>query len=866
MRTFLSGWVLSSLMLLNVVAPCVAAEVVQLTEQNWDEYAPKGKEVDSIYGDYVLRSDRIVAVIGQAIEDRKANMTVKNVGGAVIDLTRRDAESDQLSCYYPHGGSFRLRGPVDWPKQWEQARGGARLAFAAESTLPNAKEPKADSSIERIIGYELVDGQDYMTVKTLLINSGDVEQTVKLVDGVRADGEFKFGHDRACNLLWCYDQYWRAAYGLTSVQATVRQEQSDQRRPYSVEYLLDANEAGLVVPAGGQASLTRQLIPAADTLHAAATARELLGESLSEVSLTITDGNGAVANAYVEVLQGDELFGKTKADDEGRLSCRLPAGEYEFVVTEQALAELKVQAVVLGSATELEFKFAGPAPGVVEVKIVDEAGDGLPCKIAFRGQGVKDPNFGPDSAIHGVRNLWYTADGRCRVKVKPGEYELIISRGPEYDAVIKAIEVRTGETTTVAETLVRSVDTSGWISSELHSHSSPSGDNTSHQRGRVLNLLAEQIDFIPCTEHQRISTYVPHLEHFDAVDRVLTCTGMELTGSPLPINHQNVFPLVEHRHTQDGGGPQVHADPVAQIARVAMWDANSDKVVQINHPNIAQMVGDADLDNVPDGGFREMFHYADVIEVHPPEMIFDELQVNEKGWGGRGTVILNWMQLLNLGYRVPGVVNTDAHWNFHGSGWLRNYIRSSTDEPAEADLMEICHALEHGQVVMTNGPFMEVEATAAGTKVGPGEDLVASDGVVALHVSVQCPNWLDVNRVQVFVNGRPAEQWNYTRRDQPAMFADGAKKFDQSMRLSLDEDAHVIVATCGEGLQLGHVYGPDFGKVMPVAVSNPIFVDVDGGSFQPNGDMLGKPLPIEPGHRPTHGHDHLDSRASETVK
>jgi hypothetical protein len=30
---------------------------------------------------------------------------------------------------------------------------------------------------------------------------------------------------------------------------------------------------------------------------------------------------------------------------------------------------------------------------------------------------------------------------------------------------------------------------------------------------------------------------------------------------------------------------------------------------------------------------------------------------------------------------------------------------------------------------------------------------------------------------------------------------------------------------------------------VPMAVSNPIYVDVDGGGFKPNGDTLGAPLP-----------------------
>jgi hypothetical protein len=848
-------------MVLVSATPAFSAEVVQLDPQNWDAYAPAGKEVDSIYGDYVLRSDRIIAVIGEPVDGRKANMTVKNVGGAVIDLTRRDVQSDQLSCYYPHNGTYKLTGPVEWPKQWKQSANAARLAFEVDSTPPSA-----DESMETIIGYELVDGQDHLSVKTLLINRGNSEQVVKLVDGIRADGEFEFGHDSASNLVWCYDRYWRGAYGLTSQAATLRQEKSDNaRRPLAVEYAVDNDEAGIVVPASGEVTLIRALIPAADTLQLASIARTLQGAQWADVGLTVKDENGPVANAYLEVKQGDLTIGKTRFDGDGRLLAKLPVGEFELLVTEQARKDLAAKAKIVASINDLELNFDSPAPGYVEGSVVDQAGQGIPCKIAFRGQGVSDPDFGPDSAIHGVRNLWYTADGDFRVQLQPGSYEVLISRGFEYDAVLTTVEVQSSETTRVEKQLIRSVDTAGWISAELHSHSTPSGDNTSHQRGRVLNLLAEHIEFIPCTEHQRISTYQPHLEHFNAVNRVLTCPGMELTGKPLPINHQNTFPLIEHAHTQDGGGPQIHTNPTLQIARLAMWDDNSDKVVQINHPNIAQMVGDADGDGQPDEGFRKMFHFADVIEVHPPEMIFDELAVNEEGYKGRGTVILNWMQLLNLGYRLPGVVNTDAHWNFHGSGWLRNYVRSSTDEPAQADLMDICHALEKGQVVISNGPFLEVAASAAGQKAGPGEDLALSGTSVDLHICVQCPNWLDVNRVQVFVNGRADQRWNFTRRQHPRMFQHGVKKFKQVIQVSLANDAHLIVATGGKGLQLGHVYGPDAGKVMPVAVSNPIFVDVDGGGFQANGDMLGRPLPVEPGHQPTHGHNHTPSRTSATA-
>jgi hypothetical protein len=104
---------------------------------------------------------------------------------------------------------------------------------------------------------------------------------------------------------------------------------------------------------------------------------------------------------------------------------------------------------------------------------------------------------------------------------------------------------------------------------------------------------------------------------------------------------------------------------------------------------------------------------------------------------------------------------------------------------------------------------------------------------------------LDVNRVQVFINGQPSEKHNYTRRDSPELFGkiDAVRKFDSSFDLSIDRDAHLIVATIGEGMTMEKVMGTRYGKRPPIAVSNPIFVDFDGNGFQHNSDELGLPLP-----------------------
>jgi hypothetical protein len=123
-------------------------------------------------------------------------------------------------------------------------------------------------------------------------------------------------------------------------------------------------------------------------------------------------------------------------------------------------------------------------------------------------------------------------------------------------------------------------------------------------------------------------------------------------------------------------------------------------------------------------------------------------------------------------------------------------------------------------------------------------------GRARLRVRVQCPNWFDIDRVQVLLNGRPAESLNFTRESMPDRFSSGVVKFEQSVPLMLEADTHVIVAALGEESTLGAVMGPEYGKLMPIAVSNPIFVDVDGGGFRANGDTLGSPLPVKAGARP----------------
>ena len=845
------AWLLGTLAIGMVVgnSPTGAADLAVLSESTWDEFAPQGKEVDAIYGDFVLRNDQIVAVIAQPLATRNANMTVRNVGGAIIDLTSRARPNDQLSAYYPGASKYSLHGPQRITARIDGREQNLRgLASASGQTVIwECAAERTAGQPEFTVRYTLSDGLPFLLVETIYANTSDQPVSDELNDAIRADRTFDFGGDDEIGLFFAHDEFFAQAYGIQMDDFLIKP--TGQRN--SVLQLRRDGSNEIKLEPGRNLTIARRVFPADSLIAARGIAEKLAGAETAPLTITVVDPAGPVAHAKVTLLAGDKEYGSGRTAGDGTLAAILSPGE--FGVRVQAIGRPTVEARIAHATAGSDLELKLSACGYLVGSVTDSKDRPIPCKVALYSQDTTvapDPDFGPESSAGSVKNLIYTADGTFRQEIAPGTYEAFVSFGPEYDVATAEVTVKAGEETALAARLVRSVDTTGWVSSDFHSHSSPSGDNTSSQFGRVLNLLSEHIEFAPCTEHNRIDTYLPHVKRLKAEHLMATCSGMELTGSPLPINHQNAFPLNFKPRTQDGGGPVTDENPVVQIERLAMWDNGSEKLVQMNHPNLPQILGDKDLNGEADEGFEKMFGFVDVVEIHPPQQIFNPPARQADGKLERNPAY-HWMQMLNLGYRHTAVINTDAHYNFHGSGGYRNYLRSSTDDPAKIDTMEMVHESEHGHLVTTTGPFLDVRLTPPpeGTQAAfaiPGDGVVAEGGKCKLSIRVQCANWYDVNRVQVFVNGRADEKLNFTRREHGDRFGSGVVKFVADVELSLKSDAHLIVATIGEGLEMGRVMGPQWGKQAPCAVANPIFVDVEGDGFRPNGDLLEVPLPLAP--------------------
>ena len=808
---------------------------VVLTTENWNDLVPAGKEIDAIYGDTSIGSEHARGIIAATASGRKANMTVRDVGGCLIDLANRDFESDQLSAFYPGRRQFRFRSLI--------TNDDGSVTVAAKG---NGDRPGYTTV------YRMDPDQPIIVVTSTWSNTTGEALRLQAEDDLRIDGRKEdmlrspLGTEP---FFFAADLHWQQAYGIFADGFNL---QIDGNERESTLRWLPVDRQPISIPKDGTWTLTRKIIVARDLIEVHAIHDEVKGEKLATLKISLTDSSMTpIRSARVTFARGADSRGTAMSSDDGLLTVRLPTGSWKLTasVHGQKLPESGDFSVdVTDGENTLEWK-SKIRRGVVAATITDHKGASIPAKVQFQAaEDALPPDWGPDTGEHFINNVAYTENGRFDAPLAAGRYDVIISHGPEYDAAYTTIDVKPGQTAQLRANLKRVVKTPGWVSADFHSHSSPSGDNTGSQRGRVLNLAAEHIEFAPCTEHNRVSTYSEHIEQLGLRAELATVSGMELSGSPLPINHQNVFPMVHRPRTQDGGGPGTDRSPETQIERLAAWDDGSEKLIQENHPDIGWLFFDQDGNQQPDRGFERAFDLIDVMEIHPIDRILNLQQFDVRN--GRPVSnhrMLNWLQLLNQGFRFYGVVNTDAHYNFHGSGGLRNWIQSSTDDPSKINSKEMRIASEEGRLIMSNGPYLEAVFQGKGSTDSfvAGQDLAAQDGEVDVHIRVQCPNWIDINMVVVLVNGRVSEKHVCKRETHGRMFHNGPVRFDRRMKIRLQKDAHIVVATGHTVNRLGDVAGPSWGRQHPAALTNPVFVDVDGDGFEPIRDTLDFPLPVK---------------------
>jgi len=790
---------------------------------------PGGKEADGIVGDFVLRNSRVEAVISGNLPLRRANMsTFYNAitPGCLYDLTLRGENNDQLTIFTPSG----QQGPVSFVRIVKDGRDGEAVVETVTTAANN-------NHLFRRQEHRLREDWQGLLIVTTLRNEGTAVIKTNVTD------------------RWTTFSRTGTALGISWADAVDPADKAGYAHGWVERDGLKAPPNEVELKSGEELSFARFIAVGQSPAQAVGLVAAFRGP-VGTVSGTVLDAQNVPApTARIAVHQAAGQGAKSALanlpaypDAQGRFSVQLPPGNYELEISDLGRPAAKVSATVKANETSTVDARVEKA-SVIALDIQDEQGRGIPCKAQFIGVGeTKSPNLGPANRARGCLDQYHSHVGRFQVQIPPGTYKVIVTRGIEYSHLVQTVEVRAGQTQTVKGALRRLVDTTGWVSSDFHNHSTPSGDNTCGTDDRIINLAAEHIEFAPTTEHNRLYDWTPHIKKLALQDHVSTIPGIELTGGG---PHFNAFPYQPKPQLQDGGAPVWARDP--RLNAVVLRDYqgfNADRWLQINHPDMVENFIDRDGDGRADGGYLGLGLLIDSVETQngmradilagaPYRVVQDR--------GGKESVSylreFIWLQLLNRGARYWGVAVSDAH-SVHGNGvggW-RMYVPSSSDAPAEIDWVEISRNSKAGRIVLSSGPYLEVQ-TADG--ILPGGETRATSSI-DLKVKVQCTDWIDIDRVQVLVNGRQRPDLNFTRKSHPSWFKDGVVKFDRTLTVPLSEDSHLIVVAYGEDSDLSIGYGTsEQARLKPCAYNNPIFVDVDGGGFRPNGDTLGHPLPVK---------------------
>ena len=487
---------------------------------------------------------------------------------------------------------------------------------------------------------------------------------------------------------------------------------------------------------------------------------------------------------------------------------------------------------------------ARAATGTLRYRILGPDGGPVPARLTVLSPSVDLVELGEAfTDRYAVReNVCYTLDGAGLLRLPAGEVEIVASRGLEWSIDRRTIAVPAGGEVRVDFEIAPAVDTTGLIGGDFHLHTlTHSGHGDSNMPERIVSLIGEGVELAIATDHNRNIDYRPTMDALAAGDMLTSVVGNEVST---PVGHFNAFPLDADRPPVPSRIPA--APPLFRLIRAEPNPLGLDPIIQVNHPrwNGIDYFSQADLDETT--GTSDSPRWS-------PD--FDAIEVlNENSlWGwfepedspplstddNTHSAMLDWYALLDTGHRAIATGNSDSHSvKANYAGVPRNYVASSTDDPAAIDPAETINAIRRGEVVVSSGPIVRASVRDAGPTAGLHDDprmAVARDGVVTLDLEVQAAPWIDCDRIRIVRDG-------VVVAERAVAESTDRVRFEGEIEVPIEHDSWIVVLVDGNR-ELAPVVTGKKRPVLPVAIVNPFRIDADGdGAWTPPMDRVADTL------------------------
>ncbi len=558
-----------------------------------------------------------------------------------------------------------------------------------------------------------------------------------------------------------------------------------------------------------------------------------------------------VAHASVFLLDAKlRPINQIETDDGGAFLATLPPGSYNYRVLADDRDTGATASITIKAHEQTGALIQMKSPSTVAVAVIDELGRHAPAKVTLiasfdtANQG-KDPRtflfslpFGErrrptafDGGNRFIEGAWWTKDGRVEAHVRPGTYDIVVSRGPEYELTTKRVTVSDGAF--VAEQLVlkRAYTTDGWIGGDFHIHAQPSTDSGTPIDARVISCAAEGLEVAVATDHNYVTDYAPVIAASGLDPWLLGIPGMELTT--FEMGHFNGYPLrIDAGSTRGGEFVWANQPPQKlfdQLRALAVDPANS--IVQVNHPR-QQVLGyfaQFFIDSLtaepytPAGILGVFAPYGD--EFQPDKMSYDfdavELLTGRKienvhtykaptplppgpfpnpqpvpgqvvvGGDGKPSfpgVVETWFTMLDRGHKATGMGTSDTHHLLGDEpGYARTllFVGKGKDTPGGFTREDVVKAIKGHHAITTSAPFLEM--TIGSGMIG--DTIVAQGGSIDVRVRVRTPSWGAVNHLVVYSNSAIVA-------DQVIPAGQGTD-YETTVHLNLTKDSWVVAEVEG---------------------------------------------------------------------
>jgi hypothetical protein len=442
-----------------------------------------------------------------------------------------------------------------------------------------------------------------------------------------------------------------------------------------------------------------------------------------------------------------------------------------------------------------------PPSGELSLKVTVDKEQGVPVKLTIAGEGkTETPDFGRVGLR--VGGVVYSEKGDERLRLRPGRYRVLASRGPDYSLARRVVKVQKGRPVAVKLRLRRMVPSRGWLAADLHLHSSESFDSPVAAADQVVVAATRGLDLVVLTDHDAVTGYQPPKD----VVVPLVMPGQEVTTSGHQFGHFNVFPL------EPGAALESRRTTPRRLFRAAR---RRKALIQVNHPRMGsigyfdQMGLDAKSGRARVPGYASGF---DLLEVFNGDHLESPREVKR--------MLEDWFALLETGKRYVATGGSDAHRPPHQEpGYPRTCIlwreaNTKKGEPGFPTPERVLGALRRGRAFVTTGPrlFLTVDGKPTGATVKP-----RAGKPLSLRLRVEAAPWVDVRKVELWERGKLARTIEVKGR--------GVLRLDRTLKLDPPprRDTWFVAIARGEK--------PDptvSRKVLPFAVTNPMWVDADG--------------------------------------